>query len=164
MSINNQEINTLKRITMSLTDIQYCIKYLEKVNNVEDEIIKRALDESIIISYVRPFNGYNKTYHNIKGLKQEFKKSFTNEEVNIHNKIFNMRNTVIAHSDEKSYSVNIYISKLGDSNFLLPFQRRIPFLLSDNDIEILKTCCMKIEKYLFKEQHRIRELLPIGSY
>ncbi len=155
----------LKRITMSLNDIQICLKYLDKVSKCNDDVIIRALSEAIIISYVRPFSKYNKNYHEITDLKQEFKKKFTQNEINIHNRIYNLRNSIIAHSDSKSYGVSFTISDFNEnSKMLLPMQRRIPILLNDEDIKVLKNCCLKIETYLFDEQTRIKNLLPIGNY
>lgn len=154
-----------KRITMSLTDIQICLKYLEKVSKCTDDVIIRALSESIIISYVRPFSKYNKNYHEITDLKQEFKKKFTSNEINMHGRIYNLRNSIIAHSDSKSYGVSFTISDFNEnSKMVLPTQRKIPVLLNDEDIKVLKGCCLKIETYLFDEQTRIKKFLPIGNY
>lgn len=154
-----------KRITMSLIDIRQCLIYLEKILICEDDIIHRALEEAIIISYIRPFSGYNKKYHEISNLKQEFKNRFNPEEIIIHKRIYKIRNSLVAHSDNKSYGITFSISELYEnSKMVIPIMRRIPFLLNNEDIEILKNCCLKIENYLFKEQIRIKNLLPIGNY
>ncbi len=98
-----------KRVAMSLTDIQMCLKYLDKILKCNDLLVHRALEEAIIISYVRPFSGYNKKYHEITDLKQEFKKQFDKNENAIHDRVFKLRNSIIAHSDSKSYGVSYSI-------------------------------------------------------
>jgi len=158
------DIQYLKRVVMSLTDIRYCIKYLESISTVDDELIYRAVSEAIIISYARPFSGYSK-YHVVKGLKQEFKTTFSEIERRVHERILSDRNMIIGHSDSKAYGVNINIFEFfKDSKFLIPMQRRIPEIISKEDILILKSCCAKIETYLFNEQERIKDILPMGSY
>lgn len=162
--MDNQTIY-FKRVTMSLTDIQICLKYLDKISECEDDILYRALSEAIIISYVRPFSGYNKKYHEVTDLKKEFKKQFEKDEIKIHDRVCKLRNSVIAHSDAKSYGVSFRIFELEeDSKIVLSQQRRITTLLSQNDIEILKSCCLKVEEYLFNEQVKIKNLLSIGNY
>lgn len=154
-----------KRITMSLIDIRQCLEYLEKILICEDDIIHRALEEAIIISYIRPFSRYNKKFHEIIDLKKEFKKRFNKEEIIIHNRVYKIRNSLVAHSDNKSYGVSFSISELYEnSKMVVPIMRRITFLLNNEDIKILKNCCLKIEIYLFEEQIRIKNLLPIGNY
>jgi len=157
------EIKYFKRITMSLTDIQICLKYLDKTLICEDDVLCRALSEAIVISYSRPFSGYGKK--KIPELKKEFKVTkFTESEEKMHERVLRLRHKVIAHSDEDSYGVNFHISKLGDLNIAFPTQRRIPTLLSIEDIYIIKKCCSKIEEYLFEEQVRITNILPEGRY
>jgi len=162
----NSEINNLKRITLSLTDIQICLEYLEKILIFEEnDIIYRALSEAIIISYVRPFSGYNKKHHPITDLKKEFKKEFDKNETKIHDRVCHLRNEIIAHSDSKSYGVTLHVTELDtDCKMLIPIQRRIPLLLSNEDVKILKKCSLKIERYLFDEQVRIKNILPPGNY
>ncbi|MCP4971317.1 MAG: hypothetical protein GY932_12090 [Arcobacter sp.] len=46
----------------------------------------------------------------------------------------------------------------------MPIQRRIPVLISDNEIEVLYDCCSKILTYLSDEQIRITNFLPEGRY
>ena len=157
------EIKYFKRVIMSLTDIQICLKYLDKTLVCEDNVLCKALSEAIIISYSRPFSGYSKD--KISGLKKEFKVTkFTESEERMHEKVLTLRHKLIAHSDEDSYGVNFHISKLGDLNIAFPTQRRIAVLLSIEDIHIIKKCCSKIEEYLFEEQLRITNILPEGRY
>ena len=159
------ETKHFKRVTMSLTDIQICLKYLDKILVCEDDVIHRALAEAIIISYVRPISGYKKEHHNVVGLKKEFKKQFNTNELKIHTRICNLRNSIIAHSDSKSYGVTFNIFKLHeDFKMVIPTLRRVPILLTNEDINILQSCCLKIERYLFNEQKRIKDLLPAGNY
>ena len=97
-------------------------------------IIHRALEEAIIISYVRPFSGYSK-HHEVGDLKLEFKKQFEKNELNIHTRVCNLRNSLIAHSDSKSYGVLFNIFELYEnSKMVMPIQRRIPIILSNEDI------------------------------
>lgn len=132
--------NYFKRVTMSLIDIQICLKYIEKSLEYQDDILNRALQEAIIISYVRSFSGYNKKYHQITDLKKEFKTLFTEDEVKIHDRVYNLRNSIIAHSDSKSYGVQINIFELDENlKMALPIQRRIPTILSCDDMKILKS-------------------------
>lgn len=157
------ETKYFKRVTMSITDIQICLKYIDKILVSKDDIIYRALSEAIVISYSRPFSGYAK--HKISGLKQEFKSTkLTELERKIHERVLRLRHKVIAHSDEDIYNVVFNISKIGDSNMVCPIQRRIPTLLSKEDITTIKQCCSKIEEYLFEEQVRIKNILPEGRY
>lgn len=154
-----------KRVTLSLQDVDQCMKYIQKCLECRDDVIKRALHESIIISYVRPFSGYNKRFHKISDLKKEFKKKFDNEELRVHEKICKSRNELIAHSDNKVYGVSFSVSKLSESFALaIPIMSRIPWLLEEHEVEILKSCCLKLETYLFNEQERIRTLLKPGYY
>ncbi len=157
--------NYFKRVTMSLTDIQICLKYIEKSLECQDDIVNHALQEAIIISYVRPFSGYNKNYHQITDLKKEFKKQFIKDEIKIHDRVCKMRNSIIAHSDSKSYGVQINIFELDENlKMAIPMQRGISTILSCDDMQILKSCCLKIETYLFDEQTRLKDILPIGTY
>lgn len=154
------EVNNLKRITMTFTDIDYCEKYLNKALHEKDEIILRALSEAIIISYVRPFSGN----YGVNLKTNKCTKKFILEEKKLHNRILELRNKIIAHSDKESYGVNLYISNILDSNFLFPMQRRIIELLTKRDLEVLICCCRKLKDFLFEEQIRIKNFLPEGSY
>ena len=51
-----------------------------------------------------------------------------------------------------------------DSKVVMPTMRRVAIILDDADIQVLKSCCLKIETYLFAEQTRIKNLLPVGNY
>lgn len=74
------------------------------VNSLKNTTYLAIYDTSIvdIESYSRPFSGCSKRYHSAVDLKQEFKKTFTQDESKIHECILNMRNSVIGHSDEKT--------------------------------------------------------------
>jgi len=160
-----EQINYLKRIAMSFTDIQYSIKYLDKTIKETDKLILRALHEAIIISYTRPFSAYDKRYHKIKSLNKKFIHTFNSTEKELHDNILKLRNSIIAHSDGKSYDVNLNIFKLDkELNSLHSIQRNIPTILSNKEMEILRNCCEKIINYLITEQIKIKNTVDIGNY
>lgn len=162
-----QEIKLFKRITMSLTDISFTGQLIdEALNFSHNELTRKAIEEAIIISYSRPFShNDSKTLNSSGDLRQAFKSKFDDKQKKVHDRVItNLRNRVVAHSDSSSYGVSFSIFELGNDKMVLPRQRRIIELLSNDDLEILKDNCLIIISWLFDEQIRIKNFLPSGSY
>lgn len=156
-----REVNHLKRVAMSITDITYAatlIKELQK--NTLTTAMLRATEEAIIISYSRPFSG-----NDTGNLRAGFLKHLTNQQKKTHKRVSStLRNKVVAHSDSSSYGVSFTIFKTGEVKFILPRQRRVTQLLTKIELETLTTNCNSIQSWLFEEQNRIKNLLPCGVY
>ncbi len=82
---------------------------------------------------------------------------------NLHSKLNDLRNELIAHSDIKAYTPTIHIIKL-DTNLSLPFKRRIPEYLTHNDIILLKEMTIIFKNQLFLQQNILAKELPMGTY
>jgi hypothetical protein len=162
------EVKHLRRIMMSLTDIRFCKSLISEINNIfTDSPIYRATEEAIIISYARPFSGNDSKSTNSSGdLRQKgFKRTFSEHQLKVHERVsFKLRNSIVAHSDSASYGVSFSICETDGGRFLFPRQRRIEQLLSESDLKVLLENCIIIEAWLFEEQNRVKNALPVGSY
>lgn len=85
-------------------------KYQQSINPYEFNVINRALLGSAIISYSRPFTKNNRGKHGpstptlmIKGLN----KILNNNEIELHSRIIQLRNSFIAHSDYDKKAVKV---------------------------------------------------------
>lgn len=97
------------RTNISIKDLEQTIKYLERLNKIpvdsDDFSVRSALLIAAIISYSRPFS--NNSEHDLATGKQKFtgkevknlKKEIGESVITYHDKILNLRNTAIAHSE-----------------------------------------------------------------
>lgn len=160
-----EEVKHFKRIMMSLTDISFAAQLIESaLTNEHDELVRKSLEETIVISYSRPFSlNDSKTPKSSGDLRQGFKKEFNSTQNKIHDRVIRNRNKIVAHSDSSSYGVTFSVFEVDENKMVLPRQRRIT-ILSIEDLIILKNNCSTIQTWLFNEQARVKEFLPCGTY
>jgi len=101
----NKQINDLdkqhNRLNISKYDFEMCINYLSETANVgEGSYAYEALWMMAIIAYARPFS-YNEKDKDSKAAAKINPPQMNPEEENLHNKLIDCRNKIIAHSEIK---------------------------------------------------------------
>ncbi|MBA6250840.1 hypothetical protein [Colwellia sp. MB3u-55] len=155
------EVIHFQRIMMPLVDIRYTKDLIdEAIKSDLNGNINRAFQESVIISYSRPFSD-----NDTGNLRSGFIKQFNSLQKNAHNLVIKtLRNQVVAHSSSKAYGVNFTVTEADEVKWVWPFMTRIPLLLDEDTIKLIRENCQIIESWLFDEQTRVKNLLPCGSY
>jgi hypothetical protein len=155
------EIIHFQRIMMSLIDIKYAKDLIDEANQLNlNGNINRAFQESVIISYSRPFSG-----NDTGNLRTGFLKDFNSFQKDAHNRVITvLRNQVVAHSDSKAYGVTFNVTEVDEIKWILPLMTKIPLLLDVGELKLISENCQIIESWLFAEQTRVKNLLPCANY
>jgi hypothetical protein len=113
----------------------------------------RAFNTSLIVSYSRPFHN-NKTVQGApkSSLRKQVVKVLNDSEVELHNRILKLRDTVIAHSDGRALQV------FSSTDFGLTFMRVVENL-SESEVRLLKSMIKKWIDYLGLERSELRRRL-----
>lgn len=88
----------ISRIGISTYDMEQCREFTSAWDVTLSEAIKRALITAAVISYARPFSG-NEEHPEATGKPPFSANDLTHEEQQLHERLCNIRNQAIAHSD-----------------------------------------------------------------
>ncbi len=157
----NNEIIHFKRIMMSLMDIKQAKSVLNEVSSLElSEVMRRASEEAIIISYSRPFSN-----NDTGSLRNGYLKKMNANQKRIHERVsIQLRNQVVGHSDSQTYGVTFNVTEVAENKWVWPLMHKMEILLDKDDLVLLKENCELIESWLFDEQNRVKNYLPCGNY
>lgn len=126
-------------------------KWQQNLNETPVQSLEhKAFNTSLIVSYARPFHN-NKT---LKGapassLRKQTLEVLNEAEVELHDRILIMRDTVIAHSDGRALRV------FSNADFSLTFTRVVENL-SESEVRLLQRMTKKWIDYLEIEHLRLR--------
>jgi hypothetical protein len=113
----------------------------------------RAFNMSLIVSYARPFHN-NKTLKGAPGssLRKQVVEVLNEAEVELHDRILKLRDTVIAHSDGRA--LRVFSSTDFGFNFM-----RVVENLSESEVRLLKRMTKKWSDYLGIERLKFKKRL-----
>lgn len=125
-------------------------KWQQNVNETPVRSLEhRAFNTSLIVSYARPFHN-NTTLKGAPGLslRKHVVEVLNEAEVELHDRILRMRDTVVAHSDGRALRVF-------STHFGLTF-RRVVENLSESEVRLLKSMTKKWIDYLGIERSKLK--------
>jgi hypothetical protein len=91
----------LNRARLSSDDFEEASQYIANIDDVQDDVLKRALLTAAIVAYSRPFtnNSGGLGKHATSQLSVSLRRLFTVKELEFHDKLLALRNEVVAHID-----------------------------------------------------------------
>ena len=170
-SEKKQKVRRLKRIIISLWDLERAASYAEQIlsdyANESGETSEKhfALDLALRVSYSRPFSRNRRGEDgDVAPRLYEYDQPppvYDDCEISLHEEVYDSRNEVYAHSDPKSYDLDVWVKQNGISTL-----SETPHLrtLSRQEIDMLKKMIAKLHKHLRHEKHDIAEELESGEY
>lgn len=87
------------RVYISGKDFEQCVEYAAFAEAATEETVRRGLITASIISYARPFSANESHEKAIPKPPVSVDKHLTSEELLLHNRLCNIRNQAVAHSD-----------------------------------------------------------------
>jgi hypothetical protein len=114
----------------------------------------RAFNTSLIVSYARPFHN-NKTLKDApkSSLRKQAVEVLNEAEIELHDRILRLRDTVVAHSDGRALKV----FSSGSLTFM-----RVVENLSESEVRLLKSMSKKWIDYLGIEKSELRKRLAVA--
>ena len=117
----------------------------------------RAFNTSLIVSYARPFHNNRNLHDEPKSSLRKHVAEVLNEtEIELHDRILSLRDTVYAHSDAKAHRVPNWDYVRGFT------PRRVVENLSELDVRLLKRMAKKWIDYLRLERSELRRRLAVA--
>lgn len=153
----------LPRWCIDLGDFRQAKEYAEHIlkrkwhQNLSETPVQslehRAFNTSLIVSYARPFHN-NKTLKGAPGssLRKQVVGVLNEAEVELHDRILRLRDTVIAHSDGRALRV------FSSADFGLTFMRVVENL-SESEVRLLNRMTKKWIDYLGIERLKLKRRL-----
>ncbi len=166
----------IKRILISEDDIQdagnyayqllkheyHNPEYLDRIEDPKEDFLNsddyenmRALTTALIVSYSRPFTRNEGNDSAIPSLPNKFLSNYNALEMDLHNKILNLRNRAFAHSDAELFNIELSKSKYDGMIYPVFLEYPIEFFTKDE----LKLFQEMIEKLLPAFRNQINAIL-----
>jgi hypothetical protein len=162
------ERKRLKRLVISNADLNHAKQYAELILNRNwdrEKYLLYALKTALIVAYWRPFSENDPAPDTLPMLENKHKKDFTTIEKRLHNRVRNLRNEVIAHSDSNAHSVRVFVGELAGSTTAIPIARDPhATLLTNDDVQALLVMIDKLTARIMEDQIRLQALLPAGTH
>lgn len=159
MSTKNNLVIQLNRANISEKDFEEALGYLNPYQKYQFNIINKALLVAGIISYSRPFtNNKGDIDKASNALSVNLKKTYTSNELLLHDKILSYRNEAIAHSDFKRRPTRLVQS---ESNGFVTMSKAFDIQSELIDIEMLKAMCEKMKKYCIDKMFELNRKISI---
>ena len=134
--LTEREKKQFRRLILTSIDLEQASSWGHYIleNNLWDETkssnkdLARGLQTAMIVAYIRPFSGNNKTEDTLHKPMLPLKNILTDEQWNLHKCIHKKRNTVFAHSDSDVRDLEISVSDINGQKFALPISHN-PYVM-----------------------------------
>jgi hypothetical protein len=130
-------------------------KWQNEINETPVQSLEhRAFNTSLIVSYARPFhNNMNFEDEPKSSLRKHVAEVLNENEIELHDRILRLRDTVYAHSDASAHRVSNADSALT----IIPM--RVVENLSESEVRLLKCMTKKWSDYLGIERSKLKKRL-----
>lgn len=131
-----------------------------------DEAVRDSLLTSLVVSYGRCFTQSRGQSQTASRLPDSFLKTLTTEELTLHRRLLQLRNTEFAHSDAEAAEVRVQAIPDFKSAVLLPSSRRLrSSSLSEVDLRVVSGLLGKMHIFIHDELVRLSPVLaPHGDF
>jgi hypothetical protein len=130
-------------------------EYVDFLGSDEFQNMK-ALTTALIVSYSRPFTRNEAKESAIPSLPNRFLKSYDSFEMDLHNKILNLRNKAFAHSDADLFKIDLSISEDNEKVYLSPRYHECPEeLFTQDELKLFQRMVDKLLDASRKHLHDI---------
>lgn len=134
--LTDREKKQFRRLVLTSIDLEQASSWGHYIleNNLWDESVSsnkdlaRGVQTAMIVAYIRPFSGNNKTEDTLHRPMLPLKSVLTDEQWKLHKCIHNRRNTVFAHSDSDVRDLEISVSNINGQKFVLPISNN-PYVM-----------------------------------
>ncbi len=157
------EKKRLNRLVISNHDLNHAKRFAELILNRNSDCEKYllyALKTALVVAYWRPFSGNKPSPDALSMLEDKHKNAFTPIEKRLHDRIHNVRNQVMAHSDSNAHGVHVFVGELAGSKTAIPTARDPhAAALTNADVQALLVMIEKLTASILEDQMRLQALL-----
>lgn len=140
--LTDREKKQFRRLVLTSIDLEQASSWGRYIleNNLWDESVRsnkdlaRGLQTAMIVAYIRPFSGNNKTKDTLHRPMLPLKSVLTDKQWNLHKCIHNKRNTVFAHSDSEVRDLDISVSDINGQKSALPISNNPYVMRNEGEI------------------------------
>ncbi len=142
----------ISRVNISIKDMQHCLKFTSAWNASLGDVLQRTLITAAVISYTRPFSG-NEEHPRATGNPLFSTNDLTQEEHQLHERLRQVRDQAIAHSDF-NMSSSRPVAYPGDSGVVMATRMYDP-LSEAPKIQDIHSLATKVDKLLTSKLHEL---------
>lgn len=165
--LDDKDKKKYRRLILTSIDLEQASSWGNCIleNNLCDESISsnkdmaRGLQTAMIVAYVRPFSGNNKTEDTLQRPMLSLKSILSDEQWNLHNCICNKRNTVFAHSDSDVRDLEVSVININGQMSILPISHNPYVMQNESELRDFLNLVKKVHEVVSDKIVELQEKL-----